>query len=53
MNIQAILIIVIFIAAVYYVGRIIYKSIFAQKSCGSNCKCGVDFTTIAPDKQSR
>ncbi|MBK0378070.1 FeoB-associated Cys-rich membrane protein [Mucilaginibacter segetis] len=52
MNIQAIIIILLFIAAVFYVGRIMYKSIFAKKSCGGNCKCGVDFSGITPEEQS-
>jgi len=53
MNIQAIIIALIFIAAVFYVGRVVYKSLFAKKGCGSNCKCGVDFSGVAPDKQNR
>ena len=53
MNIQAIIIILLFIAAVFYVGRLLYKSLFAKKGCGSNCKCGVDFSGIEPDKQTR
>jgi hypothetical protein len=52
MNIQAIIIILIFIAAVFYVGRIMYKSLFAKKGCGSNCKCGVDFSGIEAPKQN-
>ena len=51
MNIQAIIIILLFIAAVFYVGRMMYKSLFAKKSCGSNCKCGVDFSAIEAQKQ--
>ncbi|WP_419788839.1 hypothetical protein HDF24_09125 [Mucilaginibacter sp. X4EP1] len=23
-----------------------YKNLFEKKSCGSNCKCGVDFSAI-------
>ena len=53
MNVQAIIISLIFIAAVFYVGRLIYKSLFAKKGCGSNCKCGVDFSNLEPGKQSR
>jgi len=53
MNVQAIIIGLIFIAAVFYVGRLIYKSLFAKKGCGSNCKCGVDFSGIEPGKQAR
>ncbi len=53
MNVQAIIIILLFAAAVFYVGRIMYKSLFAKKSCGGNCKCGVDFSAIEPQKQNR
>jgi hypothetical protein len=53
MNVQAIIIIVLFIAAVFYVGRLLYKSLFAKKSCGTNCKCGVDFSGIEAGKQSK
>jgi hypothetical protein len=53
MNIQAIIIALIFIAAVFYVGRIVYKSLFTKKGCGSNCKCGVDFSGIEPGEQNR
>lgn len=50
MNIQAIIVILLFVAALFYVGRLIYKSIFAKKGCGSNCKCGVDFSALEPKK---
>lgn len=52
MNIQAIIIILLFAAAIFYVGRIMYKSVFAKKGCGSNCKCGVDFSNIDAGKQA-
>ncbi|MGY4535898.1 hypothetical protein ACVW0P_000292 [Mucilaginibacter sp. UYNi724] len=51
MNIQAIIIVVLFIAAVFYVGRLLHNSLFSKKSCGSNCKCGVDFSNVEPSKQ--
>ncbi|RFZ91836.1 FeoB-associated Cys-rich membrane protein [Mucilaginibacter conchicola] len=53
MNVQVIIIAILFAVAVFYVGRIIYKSLFAKKSCGSNCKCGVDFSGVEPGKQSK
>jgi hypothetical protein len=53
MNTQAIIILILFIAAVFYVGRLLYKSLFVKKGCGSNCKCGVDFSGIEPGKQTR
>ncbi|TSD63988.1 FeoB-associated Cys-rich membrane protein [Inquilinus sp. KBS0705] len=53
MNIQAIIIVILFAAAVFYVGCLLYKSIFAKKGCGSNCKCGVDFSNIDTNKPVR
>ncbi|MCR8558490.1 FeoB-associated Cys-rich membrane protein [Mucilaginibacter sp. BJC16-A38] len=53
MNIQVIIIAILFAAAVFYVGRLLYKSLFTKKSCGSNCKCGVDFSAIEPDKSHK
>jgi hypothetical protein len=50
MNIQAILILIIFAAAVFYIGRLMYGNLFAKKGCGENCKCGVDFSNIDTDK---
>ena len=46
MNLQLIIIFILFAAALFYVGRMLYKSVSAKKSCGSNCKCGVDFSNI-------
>jgi hypothetical protein len=50
MNIQAIIIIVLFAAAIFYIGRIMYKSLTAKKGCGGNCKCGVDFSGVDASK---
>jgi hypothetical protein len=50
MNIQVVIIAILFLAAVFYVGRLLYKSLFVKKSCGSNCKCGVDFSAVEPGK---
>jgi len=50
MSIQVIIIAILFVAAVFYVGRLIYKNLFAKKSCGDNCKCGVDFSAIEAGK---
>jgi hypothetical protein len=46
MNFQIIVVILLFATALYYVGRLVYRSLTAKKSCGSNCKCGVDFSNI-------
>jgi hypothetical protein len=51
MNIQTIIVIVLFAGALFYVGRMVYKNIFTKKSCGGNCKCGVDFSGIEPEKK--
>jgi hypothetical protein len=48
MIVQTVIIAVLFAAALFYVGRLLYKSLFAKKGCGSNCKCGVDFSAIEP-----
>lgn len=44
--IQGIIIAVIFALAVFYVGKMAYNTLFVKKGCGSNCKCGVDFSNI-------
>jgi hypothetical protein len=46
MNIQIIIVALLFAAAVFYLGRKAYKSLTTKKSCGANCKCGVDFSNI-------
>jgi hypothetical protein len=48
MVIQLIIVGLLFSAAVFYVCRMVYKSVTAKKSCGENCKCGVDFSAIEP-----
>jgi hypothetical protein len=53
MNIQAIIIAILFLAAVFYVCRLVYKNLFTKKSCGSNCKCGVDFSAIEAGKSNK
>jgi hypothetical protein len=45
-NIQTIIIAILFAAAIFYVCRLVYRNVTAKKSCGSNCKCGVDFSAI-------
>ncbi|MVN92424.1 FeoB-associated Cys-rich membrane protein [Mucilaginibacter sp. HME9299] len=46
MSFQTLVIILLFVAALCYVGRMLYKSLYTKKGCGSNCKCGVDFSNI-------
>jgi len=52
-NIQIIIIALLFAGAVFYVGRLVYKNLFTKKSCGSNCKCGVDFSAIEAVKDQK
>ncbi|WP_144009532.1 FeoB-associated Cys-rich membrane protein [Pedobacter nyackensis] len=52
MDIQTILVILLFAAAIAYVGRIIYRAVSPKSGgCASNCKCGVDFSNIEPNKK--
>ena len=52
MDIQTILVILLFLAALFYVGRMIYRAASPKSGgCASNCKCGVDFSNISPDKK--
>lgn len=44
--VQGIIIAVIFLAAVFYLGKMAYTALFVKKGCGSNCKCGVDFSNV-------
>jgi hypothetical protein len=46
MNIQVIIIAVLFAAAVFYVCRLIYKNLFTKK-------CGVDFSAIEAGKPNK
>ncbi|WP_374165857.1 FeoB-associated Cys-rich membrane protein [Arcticibacter sp. MXS-1] len=52
MGAQEILVVILFIAALIYVGNMIYKNFNAKKSCGSNCKCGIDFSDL-PDPEKK
>jgi len=53
MDIQFILVIVIFAAALFYVGRMIYRSISPKSDgCASGCgKCAANFDHISSPKQ--
>ncbi len=53
MNIQLIIVLLLFIAAIFYIGRILYKTLTAKKGCGENCKCGVDFSNIESPKANK
>jgi hypothetical protein len=48
MNIQTFIVLLLFAAAVIYIGRMLYRNLFVKKGCGENCKCGVDFSGVEP-----
>ncbi|WP_423147529.1 FeoB-associated Cys-rich membrane protein [Rubrolithibacter danxiaensis] len=52
MTAQEIIVIALFVIALVYIGRMIYRNLKAKDGCGENCKgCGVDFTKIkVPEK---
>ena len=50
MNAQSIIVILLFLGALFYLGKIIYKSFTAKNGCASNCKCGVDFSKVEGNK---
>lgn len=50
MDTQTILVCILFLGALFYTGRIIYRSLNAKKGCGTSCKCGVDFSNLETDK---
>jgi hypothetical protein len=50
MSFQIAIVIILFAAALFYIGRKLYMSLSPQKGCGNNCKCGVDFSNIGPTK---
>jgi hypothetical protein len=52
MDIQLILVIIVFALALFYVGRMAYNSLKSKSACASNCgKCAADFSVVkAPEK---
>lgn len=54
MDVQVIIVGILFAAALFYVGRIVYR-MFRPKAgsgCGHGCKCGVDFSKIAESAEN-
>jgi len=48
MGAQEIIVAALFALAVFYVARMIYRTLRSDKGCASGCgKCGVDFSNIA------
>lgn len=50
MNAQELAVIGLFIVALVYVGRLLYRNFTAKSSCGSACKCPADFSEETPKK---
>jgi uncharacterized protein (UPF0333 family) len=52
MSLQFLLVILVFLLAIIYIGRMLYKSISSKKGCASNCgKCAADFNGLKfPEK---
>ncbi len=48
MDLQSVMVFLLFVAAALYLGRMLYNSLKPKKgtACGSNCKCGVDFSNL-------
>ncbi|SKB66954.1 FeoB-associated Cys-rich membrane protein [Daejeonella lutea] len=47
MDVQTILVFVLFALAVLWLGRMVYRSLTSKKACASNCgKCAADFSDI-------
>lgn len=52
MDIQTLFVFLLFAIALIYIGRMAYKALRVKKDgCGTNCKCGVDFSEINPSKK--
>jgi branched-subunit amino acid transport protein len=52
MTAQTIIIIILFIGALTYLFRMIFKTLNAKSGCASNCKCGVDFSGVEAKKKA-
>lgn len=46
MDLQTILVFIVFLGASIYLVRSVFLSLTAKKGCGTSCKCGVDFSEI-------
>jgi hypothetical protein len=46
MNVQEIAVVILFLAALAYIVRLLYRTFKAKNSCGNSCKCGVDFNKL-------
>lgn len=47
MNFQLIIVGILFLGALFYMGRMVFRSLTSKKGCASSCgKCAVDFSKI-------
>ncbi len=47
MDLQSIMVFVLFSLAILWLGRMFYRSLSTKKACASNCgKCAADFSDI-------
>jgi len=48
MDVQMIVVFLLFGLAAFYIGKMLYSSLKPKKdgSCGANCKCGADFSNV-------
>lgn len=52
MDIQLIAVLIVFVLALLYVGRMAYNGLKSKSNCASNCgKCGVDFFQVEAPKK--
>jgi hypothetical protein len=52
--IQNLIIVLLFIAALGYLGRLVYKNFQAKSNCSSGCgSCGIDFSKIQKDLERK
>ncbi|HEY0897673.1 MAG TPA: FeoB-associated Cys-rich membrane protein [Sphingobacteriaceae bacterium] len=51
MGLQEIIVAALFLVAIIYTARVIYRNLKPQSNCASGCgKCGVDFSHIKAPK---
>ncbi|MGB4774133.1 MAG: FeoB-associated Cys-rich membrane protein [Daejeonella sp.] len=47
MDLQLVLVLLLFFIALFYIGRLIYRNVSSNRGCASNCgKCSADFSNI-------
>jgi hypothetical protein len=50
MEIQKIIVAVLFLIALIYVARMVYRTVNPKTGCGECFKCDVDFSNVKSDK---